>query len=1116
MSIHAAIRHQTRYNYSKEIGMSPQVVRLRPAPHCRTPVEAYSLRVSPEPNFINWVQDPFGNYQARIVFPEPVDHFHIDVELIADMTVINPFDFFVEERVEHFPFVYNEELKEELSPYMKASDVTDGLLELSRSLLAKTKKDKIRTIDFLVEVNQAIAGHINYVIRMEPGVQSCKTTLDSKSGSCRDSAHLLVQLLRTMGFASRFVSGYLIQLRADQKDPDGPSGPEADFTDLHAWTEVYIPGAGWVGLDPTSGLFAGEGHIPLAATPEPGNAAPVTGAIGKCEVEFDFHMEVNRVRESPRVTLPFTEEVWNRIVESGNRVDAKMDAMGMGLVLGGEPTFVSRFDMESPEWTLEADGPTKRYMADQLLHRLRERFSTGGLLFHGQGKWYPGEPLPRWAYGCYFRKDGESIWSNPALFARPGISNHSDLDQAREFATRLIVKLGLDPLRLIPAYEDYYYLLWKEGRLPIPPGDVSIQLKSEKERERIRQKLEQSAEPAGFVLPLAPGTGGNWISGSWPFRREKLYLIPGESPLGYRLPLDAVPGALLSDDLYFQEERDPMAPLKELPAHRFFARTGQTSSQVPEPVSSEATGTGSSSASGPPPMEGMVGPDGNFLMRTAMCFEVREGILRVFLPPLSFTENFLDLVARIERVAEEMSLPILLEGYPPPSDHRIEKFQITPDPGVIEVNIHPSSSWSEIVSKNEILYEEARLVGLGTEKFLVDGRHSGTGGGNHVTLGGQSPARSPFFRRPDVLASMLSYWQNHPVLSYFFSGLFIGPTSQHPRIDEARHENLYELETALREIQGSRNTPPWFLDRLLRNLLVDLTGNTHRTEFCIDKLHSPDSLSGRLGILEIRSFEMPPHPRMSSLQSLLVRSLFSMFWERPLPMDRPLVRWGTALHDRFLLPHYQWLDLEDVVSELKLSGYDLEAEWFQPFFEFRFPLIGEFEVRDIRVELRTALEVWNVLGEEVSQSGTARYVDSSCERLQVRVDNYMPERYAILVNGVKIPLQKTERNGQAVAGVRFKAWSPPSSLHPQVGAMPSLVFEVYDTWSGRSLGGATYHVSHPGGRNYTTFPVNAFEAESRRIARFHKNGHSQGFFNFVEAPVDREFPHTLDLRRYYK
>lgn len=1104
MTIRVALKHSTRYDFDRPVNLSPHLVRLRPAPHSRTPIDAYSIKVSGGEYFINWQQDPFGNHLARLVFPEKVTHLHVDVELIAPMTVINPFDFFIEDYAQDFPFKYPDELKKELIPYL---EITESGPLLTQWLTEVTDKPT-PMVDFLVAINQRLEQDIDYLIRMEPGVQTAEETLKKAQGSCRDSAWLMVQILRHLGLAARFVSGYLIQLTADVKALDGPSGTEVDFTDLHAWTEVFIPGAGWVGLDPTSGLFAGEGHIPLAATPEPSSAAPITGLSDKCEVEFDFEMSVTRVHEDPRVTKPYTEEQWSKIDALGDYVDERIEANDLRLTMGGEPTFVSIDDMDAPEWNTEAQGPNKRRLAEVLLKRLRPHFAPGSLIHYQQGKWYPGEPLPRWALACYWRKDGLPVWKNDGLLADMYKDYSATPEVANRFATRLAKRIGVAEKWIIPCFEDAYYYLWLERQQPVDIDLRKEDLKDDENRARLARLLERGLdEITGFTLPLNRNPSSlKWQSGPWPVRRESLYLIPGDSPMGLRLPLSALPFAGRDDTQHptsLFEHQVPLADMHGEVASRYSdVQAKQTSGpHAPTPLKQDIQEQTPDSADGP-------------IIHTALCIEPREGKLFVFMPPLPRLEDYLELLAHIEKTAADMALPICIEGYPPPSDNRMEKFLITPDPGVIEVNIMPSKTWRELVSRTQCLYEEARLARLGTEKFMLDGRHTGTGGGNHVTLGGETPSDSPFLRRPDLLASMITFWQHHPSLSYLFAGMFLGPTSQAPRIDEARHEALYELEIAFQQMPVGEIPQPWMVDRLLRNLLTDITGNTHRAEFCIDKLYSPDSPTGRLGLVELRGFEMPPHAQMSLMQQLLIRALVARFSETP--YRKPLVRWGTALHDRWLLPHYLWEDLKDVLDDLREHGFDFDSSWFESFLEFRFPQHGQVIYDQVQIELRQAIEPWHVLGEEVSGGGTARYVDSSVERLQVKLFGYNPARHILTCNGRRVPLQPTGVNSEAVAGVRYRAWQPPSALHPMIPVHAPLVFDLVDTWNQRSLGGCIYHVSHPAGRNYEDFPVNANAAESRRLSRFWAQGHTQGKMNLGVETIQPEYPHTLDLRRDHR
>jgi uncharacterized protein (DUF2126 family)/transglutaminase-like putative cysteine protease len=1153
MAIHVALHHKTHYQYDHLINLGPQVIRLRPAPHSRTRILSYSLKVTPEKHFINWQQDPQSNWNARLVFPEKTKEFCVEVDLVAEMAVLNPFDFFLEPDAQKFPFDYDHTLDHELAPFRLKASATPQFAKylgaIKRDLVTGKKAEKEaddtrpRTIDFIVAINQRLWKDIKYTIRLEPGVQSPEETLQLASGSCRDSAWLLVQLFRHLGVAARFVSGYLIQLKADVKSLDGPSGTEVDFTDLHAWTEVYLPGAGWIGLDPTSGLLAGEGHIPLAATPDPTSAAPISGLIDECETKFAHDMKVTRIFESPRVTLPYTDAQWNKIESLGHAIDADLKKGDVRLTMGGEPTFVSLDDPDGPEWNFTAVSPKKRQLSGELIRRLRKKFAPGSLLHYGQGKWYPGEQLPRYALAAFWRKDGVPIWKDDALIADESKDYGHGAKDAKALLERIAKVTGADPKYLIPAYEDAFYYTWKERRLPSNVTPEKSNLKDKLERERIARIFQKGlGEVVGYALPIKRAWYGNqqgWMSGAWFLRDDDtLWLLPGDSAMGLRLPLDSIPWVAEKEFpwLHQQDPSNPNLPAlpKEFPykvrkpestGQHFIRRKGGAPLPVGYGPGQRAQELGELEEERielPPlpkydydpnrrPVQGQSAP---WIVRTALCVEPRDGRLHVFMPPVATTEDYLDLVAGIETAVTEMGTPIIIEGETPPRDPRLNKLAVTPDPGVIEVNLHPSKSWDELVERTTVLYDEARQTRLGTEKFMLDGRHTGTGGGNHIIIGGETPGDSPILRRPDLLQSLIAYWQNHPSLSWLFSGLFIGPTSQAPRIDEARNDSLYELEVAFKELERNTKafgyTPPWLCDRLFRNLLIDASGNTHRSEFSIDKLYAPESSAGRLGLVEMRAFEMPPHARMSLAQHLLLRGLVAKFWNEP--YKNGLVRWGTDIHDRWMLPHFCETDFKDVIRDLRDAGYPFEFDWFAPHFEFRFPFIGDLARRDINLELRTALEPWHVLGEEPGGGGTVRYVDSSLERLQVKAQGLTGDRFAITVGGYRVPLHPTGVNGEFVAGVRYRAWQPPECLQPTIGVHTPLVFDVVDTWNGRSIGGCTYHVAHPGGRNYDVFPVNSYEAESRRLARFFRNGHSQGKFTVAPPKINPEFPFTLDLR----
>ncbi|TKV60379.1 transglutaminase family protein [Nakamurella flava] len=1134
MGIKVALEHRTTYSFDRLVTIHPHVVRLRPAPHTRTAIESYSLTIEPADHFINWQQDPFGNYLARIVFPERARELSITVGVVADLQVVNPFDFFIEEYAETYPFAYPAELADDLEPYLRPVDETEagsGPGPRVRQWLADfpiTPGTPI--VDFLVQLNLAVQGDVGYSVRMEPGVQTPDHTLTTAIGSCRDSAWLLVSLLRQLGLAARFVSGYLVQLTADQASLDGPSGPAADFTDLHAWAEVFVPGAGWIGMDPTSGLFAGEGHIPLSATPHPSTAAAIDGSTSPCVATLDFANIVRRVHEDPRVTLPYTPEQWTAIDAVGRSVDERLTAGDVRLTMGGEPTFVSIDDYVAPEWTVAADGPFKRRRAGELAERLRQVYAPTGLVHRGQGKWYPGEPLPRWQIALHWRTDGQPLWSAPELLADPwavapgtpgvpltkkdrerpappgplaALDETERADLTRRFVTAVAGRFGLPDSQVRPVFEDPVAALVARLRAPAgdpPTADLVPDADGPDARAALVARLDRPVTvPAAHLLPLHADPvdaddervkGVDWGSADWQLRRGRIVLLPGDSPAGLRLPLDAISWEPADPPA----DADPYAARGDLPA----AAQGGVRAVV---TSADKAPT------------------------TALVVEVRDGWLQVFLPPLTDLDRFVELIDAVENAARTVDVAVVLEGYGPPGDPRLQTLTVTPDPGVIEVNVQPTGSWAEQVELTTVLFEQARLSRLGTETFAIDGSHRGTGGGNHITLGGRTPEESPLLRRPDLLVSLLTHWQRHPSLSYLFSGQFIGPTSQAPRADEGRAETLYELEIAFgeirRQLREDGTVAPWVVDRALRHLLTDVTGNTHRAEFCIDKLYSPDSSRGRLGLLELRGFEMPPHAQMSLVQALLVRSLVARFWSDPL--SDPLIPHGDDLHGRFLLPHYVHADIVEVIEDLRAHGIAFATSWVDPFLEFRFPRLGTVTIGEMELELRWAIEPWHVLGEEATAGGTARYVDSSVERLQVTLDGADRDRHVLLCNGFPVPLRTTGIPGRQVAGIRYRAWQPPSSLHPTIPPDAPLRFDLVDLAAGDaavSLGGATYHVAHPGGRSYEAPPVNAMEAEARRNRRFDAAGHRSGAIDMgvlrermARQAMDRSAPGLLDLRR---
>ena len=1084
MAVDVSLKHVTHYSYDRSVKLGPQTIRLRPAPHTRSSFKQYSLQIFPKKHFINWQQDPFGNYLAGVVFEEPTSEFRVEVGLITEIRVFNPFAFFLDDEAEFFPLSYAKERKDQLGPYIVKPD--DG--PLFKKFIKKIDIKKQKTMDFLVRVNQLVYKELNYLVRMEPGVQTSEQTLQLGQGSCRDFAWLLCQVLRKFGLASRFVSGYLIQLKPDIKSSTGPNGPEEDFTDLHAWTEVYLEGAGWIGLDATSGLLAGEGHIPLCCTPSPLDAAPISGLIDPCEAKLEHTMTVDRIHEAKRITKPYTQNQWENINHLGELVDKHLDEQDVRLTMGGEPTFVPADNRESEEWAGKALGAAKYEAANRFIRKLQKKFAPGAVIQFSQGKWYPGEPLPRWAQSCYWRRDGEHIFDSTDWIAASAETRSFNLADGKTLIEKICDKLGLDNKHVLPAYEDRVYHLWQNRALPDVIGDEPD---AEQNRPETVTKLNLLLnEPSGFVLPLLFSSRlKRWISSPWNFKDDKLVLTPGDSPLGLRLPLGSLPYNSAGESEIWPE-RDPFATHEKLPKRKDLLDVIEHRERTKNRVLPDDTQT-------------------NAFVKLALSIDVKHGMISVFLPPTSYLEHYLDLVTSIESAVSDIKLSVHLCGYPPPKDERLLSFSLTPDPGVIEVNAQPTSSWEEQKELTQDIYAAAHENGLSASRFFLDGRRVGTGGGNHIVLGARKAEDSPFLRNPGLLRSMLTFWQHHPSLSYLFACEFIGPTSQAPRIDEARNDSLYELEIAFQQLEKEEECPPWLVDRLFRNLLIDSTGNTHRSEFCIDKMFSPQGTAGRLGLLELRGFEMPPHPQMALLQSLLVRACIAKFWKHP--YHEKLISWGTRLHDKFLLPSFLWEDLGQVLEHLKFANAGFDVEWFQAFLDFRCPIWGTTEVGSMKLQLRHALEPWHVMGEDIYQGSISRAVDSSVERIEVNIKGF-DERYALICNGKRVPLSRTNDGETWVAGVRYKAWNPPSGLHPRLPINSPLTFDLVNLSDERSLGGCTYHVVHPGGQNYQDVPINENEAEARCRSRFEPMGFTTGRVKVSALKPNPNFPYTLDLR----
>jgi uncharacterized protein (DUF2126 family) len=774
---------------------------------------------------------------------------------------------------------------------------------------------------------------------------------------------------------------------------------------------------------------------------------------------------VRRIGEAPQLSRPYSDAQWSKVRELAHSIDRDLAANDVRLTMGGEPTYVGIDEPDSPQWNLEALGPIKRTRGLELIRRLRERTAPGGLLHFAQGKWYPGEALPRWAYHCISRMDGVPVWENVAWIAREDQQFGFAAPDALRFMQALTRRLEVSAENILAAWN---------------PDD------------------EQS-EPAGYVLPLRRRQQSGrlaWSSQLWFEREARFVLSPGDSPIGFRIPVAAMPW-VAPDELTYEHEPAPFADRVKLPARPERRPELFAIDPGPDPLPKLSSDPAAAAV----------------LIRPSLCVQVREGRVHVFLPFVSVVADYLDLVAAIEDTCQHLGMPIWMEGYTPPHDLRLRAFSLTPDPGVLEVNLPPTSDWDELETLNEILAEEALKNRLIAGKFAYDGTHLATGGGSHIVVGGATVEDSPILRRPDLLRSMVAFWQNHPSLSYLFSGMYVGPTSQYPRVDEARVDALYELEVSFSQLPKN-DCPAWILDGLFRNLLVDVTGNTHRAEFCIDKLFPPEGAGLRLGLLELRAFEMPPHFRMGLMQMLLVRALIGMLWKQP--FDGSLLRWGTALHDRFMLPHFVQNDLSEVLASLRRAGYSFDEAWFAPQLDFRFPLIGLLPSAagdGVELELRQALEPWNVLAEEATAGGMGRSVDSSLERMQVKLKGITTEsRYVVTCNGRRVPLHATGKPGEMIAGVRYRARRLSAALHPTIPVHTPLTFELIDTWNQASAGRCTYYAGRPDGRLYDARPASEAEARERRQARFVISEPIGGAVPIPEPENNPVFPMTLDLR----
>jgi uncharacterized protein (DUF2126 family)/transglutaminase-like putative cysteine protease len=1109
MSTRIALLHHIERRYSRRAVLPTHWLRLRPAPHTPSEIQAYSLNIQTRPHFLNWVRDPFENHLARLDLPEPVLDLTLEVELIADLKSINPFDFLVEPLAVTHPFAYPEQLQKELKPYLHVGRIGPrladwlGVLDQSRGYI----------LEKLNAINTAVYRHWSVTSRVTDGMPNPPKTdhsmteylemaLTRDHASHWEAACLLTLSLRSLGLAARFTSGYRIFLA-----PAG-SPPGNDLASLHAWSEVFLPGAGWIGLDPAAGIFTHQGYLPLASTPDMLRALPV---VSQEQTEFDQHHETIRVRRllpSPKPS-PYSDTQWADIGAVGHSVDTLLERADLRLANSTSLCFVADTPERASEWATTSLGTNKRASAEELLNRLRVRFAPGGIIHESQGEWFAGEMLPRWRLNVFFRADGRPIWQSPTLLGPLVKGAGLNAKDAEYFAQILLNKLGIPGHYLLPAHEDPLHELWlKRSQTQFqPPAEV---LSSPTKRQELAIHLSETrCEPVGYVLPLRwDPVSEKWTSGAWSFRRAALYLIPGGSSLGFRLPLDSLPigddapTELTSERCQFEER--PLLP--EIHGELSARLTTVMKTPAIEQADSDRPGKGAP--------------------RTALCLQIRQGRLYVFMPPLTHLEHYLDLLTTLEATAFGTGIPINLEGYEPPEDHRLLRLTLEPEAGVLRVTLPLSNNWNQSVEWLTTTYREAEKTGLRALRIAENGRVLPPGGSADLVLGGEQPACSPFLLRPQLLHSVIAYWQRHPSLSYFFSGRMIGPSGTAPRPDEGRADALYELDIALARMPKETSPLPWLPDRILRHLLTDPAGDMRHAEIRVDRLYEPNRPSQRLGQIMLRSFETAPDHRLAAAQLLLVRGLLAYLVERPVK-DR-LIDWGTSLHDRFMLPRLLWEDLSEVLRDLNEIDIPIQTEWFRPFLDLRFPLLGRVQLGDIGLELRPAQEPWPLLSEEATSAGMTRFIDPANDRVQVEVFGATPNRHVLVCNGRRVSLQSTGTKGQYVAGVRYKAWNPVATLHPTIPPVYSLVFDLIDAWSNTVLGGFTYFPPHPDAWHSLGTPIHPPETDSsgdqrhlrpqpitpppwNQGGRFIKTGSGNQKLDPPPVSLNPRYPYLLDL-----
>jgi uncharacterized protein (DUF2126 family) len=1074
------LRYGLEQAFDRPVRLSTHWLRLRPAPGAPARLQAYSLRVRGAPHFINWVRDPFGNHLARLDLPEATTALEIEAEYRLELPDYNPFDFLLDPGVAEYPFDYPEALAEELRPYLQLGAPGPR----TQAWLRTAERTPGPTLARLSAWAGALSRAFDDAGPGEPSAVCAETVIARGEATAWERAWLATLALRARGLATRFVCGLRLHC-----PPAGQAGQHD--ASLIAWVQVYLPGGGWIGLDPQSGLFTDATHLPLAAATDPLRALPWIGYREACgeRARTRILLEPGEPTSPPREARYVSEALWARASATCESVARAARDADLEMVIA--PSLSLRADEEGPEWHTQALGGRKQALAAALIDQLCARLGLAPVVQAGQGDWFAGEPAPRWRMTAWWRADGRPVWSRGSPLTGSEREEPDTAEDAEGFSRALAEALGLPAQAVQPAWEDPMQDLWAERHaLQYRPG--SAELATPEGRAALLDQLcARRAAPAGYVLPLAAGDApGRWSTGPWSLRRDALYLLPGEAPLGFRLPLDALAESALAPE---PPPADPFAPPESLP-------------QGPHgPVA--AGGEGQILDHGP---------------RSALCVELRQGRLRVFIPPLRRTEELLHLLAAVEAVALARGLHVALEGYAPPPDARVRRLEIEPDVGCLRLAL---PGLQDAPAQHELLatvYRVAGELGLEASRLAPDGSLLPCAVGDRIDLAGPDAARSPFLRSPALLGALLRYWQAHPALSFLFAAPPVGQAASAPRVEEGRDDALYELELALARLPADARERPWLADRYLRQLTADVAGDPTRAEFQFDHLYHPQRAERRQGSLRLGGWEALPDARLTAIRLLLLRALVLRLAAAP---PGVAAAWGSALRDRFLLPAVLEADLRSVLDELAGAGFDVPYAAFEPWLQARFPVLGRLASGHLELTLRPALEPWPLLAETASGGGTARFIDVANTRVEFRLRGLTPGRHAVLCNGRRLPLQPMATAGEAVAGLRFKASDPPATLHPGLPVTERLDLELLDLRSGRILDRGRYIPARslapgpvaappealPGTDPQTRQPPRPAGVQGGQPGRFERLGPG-GRREVVPGPqVDPRQPYSLDL-----